>query len=125
EPEAAALPAIVVIRLADGMTHFVVAWRRHGSWVQVMDPATGRRWPTVRQFLAEAYVHTQAVPVAGWREWAASADFLDLLRIRLRRLGADTESLIREALADEGWRGLAALDAAARMVDRLVAAGGL
>ena len=42
-PEAAALPAIVVVRLASGFTHFVVVWRRHGRVVQVMDPATGRR----------------------------------------------------------------------------------
>src|SRR5215813_9034511 len=41
-PEAAALPAIVVVRLAR---------RRHGRVVQVMDPATGRHWPTCRSFL--------------------------------------------------------------------------
>ena len=50
-PEAQTLPALVVVRLPDGKTHFVVAWRRHGRFVQVMDPATGRRWPTCRQFL--------------------------------------------------------------------------
>src|SRR5689334_13292651 len=61
-PEAAALPAIVVSRLADGATHFLVAWRRHGGVVQVMDPATGRRWPTVARFLDQVYVHTTAVP---------------------------------------------------------------
>ena len=43
--EAYALPAIVVVRLANGNTHFSVVWRRHGSFVQIMDPATGRRWP--------------------------------------------------------------------------------
>ena len=37
-PEAAALPAIVVVHLANGFTHFVVAWRRHGRVTQVMDP---------------------------------------------------------------------------------------
>ena len=43
--EAQTLPAIVVIRQPNGVTHFVVAWRRHGPFVQVMDPGTGRRWP--------------------------------------------------------------------------------
>ena len=43
--EAEALPALLVVRLPNGTTHFVVAWRRHGSWVQVMDPGVGRRWP--------------------------------------------------------------------------------
>ena len=72
EAEARALPAIVVVRLPNGFTHFVVAWRGRGRRVQVMDPATGRRWPTRRHFLEEAYIHTQAVPAAGWREWAGS-----------------------------------------------------
>src|SRR5206468_4910900 len=33
-PEAGVLPAIVVVRLPNGVTHFVVAWRRHGRFVQ-------------------------------------------------------------------------------------------
>jgi ATP-binding cassette subfamily B protein len=28
-PETMALPSIVVVRLSSGVTHFVVAWRRH------------------------------------------------------------------------------------------------
>src|SRR5215475_7805282 len=40
-PESEALPAIVVVRQPNGSTHFVVIWRRHGRFVQVMDPATG------------------------------------------------------------------------------------
>src|SRR5579864_5718450 len=43
-PEARALPALVVVRLPSGVTHFVVVWRRHGAFVQVMDPGSGRRW---------------------------------------------------------------------------------
>src|SRR5262250_2260081 len=35
-PESEALPAIVVVRLPSGLTHFVVVWRVHGGWVQVM-----------------------------------------------------------------------------------------
>ena len=42
------LPAIAVVRQPGGVLHFVVAWRKHGRLVQVMDPATGRRWPRVR-----------------------------------------------------------------------------
>ena len=41
--EAAALPAILVVRLANGLTHFLIVWRRHGRWLQLMDPAVGRR----------------------------------------------------------------------------------
>ncbi len=42
--ESRTLPAIAVVVLPNGITHFVIVWRRHGSFVQVMDPATGRRW---------------------------------------------------------------------------------
>src|SRR5688572_7068062 len=37
-PEADALPAIAVVRTPGGITHFVVVWRRHGRFVQIMDP---------------------------------------------------------------------------------------
>src|SRR6266571_1629675 len=40
--DAEALPAIAVVRNAAGVAHFLVAWRRHGPVVQVMDPARGR-----------------------------------------------------------------------------------
>jgi ABC-type bacteriocin/lantibiotic exporter with double-glycine peptidase domain len=78
--EAQALPALVVICLPSGVTHFVVAWRGHGRFVQVMDPATGRRWPTCQRFLTELYVHTSPVPAVAWRVWAGSDEFLGVLR---------------------------------------------
>ena len=86
-PEAQALPAIVVVRLPNGLTHFVVAWRRHGRVVQVMDPGTGRRWPTCRRFLDELYVHTLPLPAAAWRAWAGSEECLGALRRRWATLG--------------------------------------
>src|SRR5215218_5903587 len=43
-PGSESLPAIVVVRRANNATHFLVVWRRHGPLVQLMDPATGRRW---------------------------------------------------------------------------------
>src|SRR5512144_61959 len=33
-----ALPALIVVRLASGNNHFVVAWNQRGPFVQVMDP---------------------------------------------------------------------------------------
>src|SRR5215471_9711721 len=38
------LPALVTTRLPNGAAHFAVAWSRHRSLVQLMDPASGRRW---------------------------------------------------------------------------------
>ncbi len=126
--EADVLPAIVVALQPNGVTHFVVAWRRHGQFVQVMDPATGRRWPKVIRFLDEVYVHNYTVPVTTWLEWARSDSFLLPLGRRLSDLGLQEKAvahLLREALADPGWRSLACLDAAARMVNAIVGSRGL
>ena len=127
-PEAKALPAIVVVTLPNGMTHFVVVWRRHGNLLQVMDPAVGRRWLPARQFVSEIYRHTMAVPAADWREFAASDDFQVPLRARLANLGIAKKAIDKltgEALAGNGWRELAVLDAATRLLASLDAARGL
>jgi ATP-binding cassette subfamily B protein len=123
-PDAAALPALVVVRLPNGFTHFVVAWRRHAGMVQLMDPATGRRWMRQRRFLRDLYVHAMPVPAIQWREWAESSEFIKPLSVRLHRIRAPS-SLIDSAIADPTWRGLATLDAAIRMTSDLVAAGAL
>lgn len=121
------LPAIVVVNRGAAL-HFVVAWRRHGRWLQVMDPAVGRRWVSVRQFQQEIHVHKQEVDVGDWRGWAATADFLDPLRERLGLLGASpalVDELVAEAMADPGWHPLAALDAGTRLVQSLIDNGGI
>jgi ATP-binding cassette subfamily B protein len=125
--ESQSLPAIVIVRLPNGLTHFVLAWRRHGPLVQVMDPAVGRRWVRRERFREELYIHTHRVPAADWREWAGGDEFLWPLERRLRNLGAgrDLPALVAAAGDDPGWRGLARLDAAARFVGSLVRAGGL
>jgi predicted double-glycine peptidase len=117
-PEAKALPALVVVRLPGGATHFVVLWRRHGRFVQIMDPATGRRWLTVRRFLSEVYVHSMDIPAATWREWAGSESNLAVLRRRMKRLGV-ASALLDRALSDPSWRGLGALDARLRLIHSL------
>ncbi len=68
--EAQALPAIVVVQRPSGLTHFLVVWSRVGNLLQVMDPATGRRWPTWKRFQHEIYIHTFPVPAEAWRDWA-------------------------------------------------------
>ena len=124
-PESESLPAIVVVRLPSALMHFVVVWRVHGPWVQVMDPGRGRRWVHARTFLRDVYVHQMTLPAAHFREWASSDGFLLPLRRRLARLGlADGgEALVAAAVADPGWRALAALDTAARTVATLVDTG--
>ncbi len=127
-PLPGSLPALVVLQRPDGMTHFVVVWRLHGSWVQVMDPVSGRRWWRQRQLLDQLYHHRMPVPAADWRDWAGSEDFALPVRHRMSRLGLDeaaAEALLEQARADPGWQSLAALDAAIRMTVALLEAGGL
>ncbi len=122
------LPAIVVVMHPSGVTHFVIVWRKHGRFLQLMDPAIGRRWVSCGRFLDELYVHTLAVSAADWRNWAGSAEFLGSLDQRLTQLGiaGRTRSrLIEKALTDGSWRGLAALDAATRLVGAIVRGGGI
>ncbi|MDD5319094.1 MAG: ATP-binding cassette domain-containing protein [Methylococcales bacterium] len=127
-PEADVLPAMVVVRHADGATHFVVIWRRHGSWLQVMDPAIGRRWVNCQRVTEEIYRHVLPVPAIDWRDWAATNEFLKPLRQRLSLLGAtknNTTILIDHALKDPGWLALAKLDASVRLVNSIVEADGI
>ncbi len=121
--EAQALPAIVVTRLPDGNTHFVVIWRNHKRLLQIMDPAGGRRWPSAQNFLNEVYSHTLSVPAGDWRVWAGSEEFVNPLRQRLLALKLTTAhvaQLLEHALTDASWRALATLDAATRLLNSLV-----
>ncbi|MBI3913746.1 MAG: ATP-binding cassette domain-containing protein [Chloroflexi bacterium] len=126
--EANALPALVVVRLPNGLTHFVIVWSQHGRFVQVMDPGIGRRWVDEKRLLAELYIHRFPVSAQAFRDWAGTEGFLAPLRLRLGELqltDARIAELVAQAVADPGWRGLATLDAATRMVASLVRANGL
>ncbi len=123
--EAGALPAVVVVRHANGETHFVVVWSVHGPFVQIMDPAVGRRWIRRRELIEQLYVHALPVPAEEWREWAGSDEFIKPLRRQLEDVGVSPAPLIETALADPGWTALGALDAATRMVTAIVRSQGL
>ena len=122
------LPAIAVVRQADGATHFVVLWRRVGGWLQLMDPATGRRWVRVADFQAELLRHSMSLPEADWREWAASQENTNALAERLQHLGAraaEAQALVLHATAEPRGFELATLDAATRLAHSVVQGGGL
>jgi ABC-type bacteriocin/lantibiotic exporter with double-glycine peptidase domain len=110
-PESRALPAIAVVVQANGVTHFVVVWQTHGKYVQIMDPATGRRFVPREEFLNQLYVHKMPVPAEDWREYAASDDFLGPLRHRLQRLKIP-DTIIQTS-------DIAALDAGVRMMESI------
>lgn len=126
--EANLLPALVVTRLPDGLPHFMIVWRVVGAWVQIMDPATGRRWLPRRRLLQDLYRHTLSFPAAEWRAWAGGPGFVEPLRCRLQNLQlapALLTTLLTAALADTHWYALAALDAAVRFLETLAQAGGI
>ena len=121
--EAQTMPAIAVVLQHSGLTHFVVVWNRCGRHVQVMDPGTGRRWPTWKRFLGELYVHTMPIAGEDCREWTGSDEFIAPLLKRLKRLvisQSAARGMINTALSDPKWRSFAALDAATRLTDLLV-----
>lgn len=121
-PEAKALPCLIVVTLPNGLTHFAVLWRRLGAWLQVMDPAVGRRWIKAKQFLSEVYIHTMPAAAIEWRDFAASEEAKSLLSARLRELGMKRrmrQLLLAKAVDDRSWRALASLDAATRLIQRL------
>jgi ABC-type bacteriocin/lantibiotic exporter with double-glycine peptidase domain len=123
--ETNALPAIAVVRLPSGFTHFVVVWRRVGPLVQVMDPGQGRRWTTWRALAEELYSHSMPVPADAFRAYAGEAEFLGGLRRRFVEIGAAGDALIARAVGDASWRSIAALDATLRMVSALVRSGAI
>ncbi len=62
------------------------------------------------------------VPAGDWRAFAASPDFIAVLRARMKEVGVrrgQQDRLLARAAADESWRGFAALDAAARLARSL------
>jgi ATP-binding cassette subfamily B protein len=119
--EARALPAIAVVVLPSGVTHFVIVWRRFGRFVELMDPAVGRRWVSAARFQSDLYLHNQPVAASDWREYAGSDDFLGPLRSRLAALGINHTGMI--PTNDASWRSLAALDAGVRMLESLARSG--
>lgn len=125
-PATSTLPAIAVTRLASGATHFVLVWRRVGPWVQVMDPASGRRWLRAAELRRSLYIHAVDLPADVWRRFAGTKSAERILEGELAALGhRAARARTIEALADPGWRTIAALEASMRMVRSLVAARAL
>jgi ATP-binding cassette subfamily B protein len=127
-PAADLLPALVVFCSPGGLTHFAVAWSEVGSVVQIMDPAVGREWLGTTQFLNSLYIHSMPVLAEAWSEWARSHELLLPLGKRIAKLGireADNKAIVASALANSTWRGLAALDAATRLLGSIVCGNGL
>ena len=118
--EVGLLPAIVITRMPNGFTHFVVAWRTVGPFVMVMDPAVGRRWVRRSRFIADCYVHRMPVSAEAWWAAASSTTACDMLTRRLTKLGVDDAvTRVGSAVSSGNWPRLAHLQAAARWLTAL------
>ncbi|CAM2065458.1 ATP-binding cassette domain-containing protein [Sulfidibacter corallicola] len=128
-PEADLLPALAVVYKPGGATHFTLIWRRHGPWLQIMDPATGRRWVHTRTFLPQLYIHEHRMSGTDWHAWAsASKAFIYPLIARLESLGFsedEAQMLTVRCIQESHWKPLATLDAAVRTVSALHASNAL
>ena len=118
--EAQALPSVVVVRLPNGNTHFVVLWRRHGTRVQVMDPGARRHFARIDEMRDQLFIHAMPFDAEVWRQWADENEFHEPVRRRIRQLGIGAHDLIETAVDGATWFPLAALDAATRYVHLLV-----
>ncbi|WP_394829657.1 ATP-binding cassette domain-containing protein [Pendulispora albinea] len=121
-PEVDAFPALLVTKDPVGAPHFVVAWRRIGQRIQLMDPARGRRWINFSTLRELAFTHRMPVRADAWRDWMESEEPALAFARRFARIGARSEGhhLVRTARSDPTWRSFAALDAALRMTQSLV-----
>lgn len=116
-PEAKLIPAIVIVDGADESQEFIVISRLDGDRVEIMSPIEGRQWIPRAELEKSLYVHQMSIPVDDWRKAAESPPFQDTLRARMAALGLErpaAQALVDRALADPGWRGFGALDAAIR-----------
>jgi ABC-type bacteriocin/lantibiotic exporter with double-glycine peptidase domain len=119
-------PLLAVIGRGEIIPHFVTVWSRVGGYLQLMDPAGGRRWVTAEAFTEELLRFPLSLPTDRWRQWAGSGTFREALQSRARRLlpSPQAEEVIRDAFSRiDPWE-IAALDAALRLVNHtLIAAG--
>ncbi|GLZ48178.1 hypothetical protein Acsp06_43630 [Actinomycetospora sp. NBRC 106375] len=125
---AAVLPAVVVVELPDGATHFVVIWRRLSRGrLEIMDPAQGRRVVAEKQFVSQVYRHRLSVPLEAWFAWASGEQGRGALLERLVGIGVDelaANATVSAAVAS-GPDDLSTLDAAVRVAARLREASAL
>jgi ATP-binding cassette subfamily B protein len=122
---AKSVTSIAIVRMPGGYSHFIVVWRRHGRWVQVMDPGVGRRFMPREDLTRSLTVHLMPASIEDWRAYAEAPPFTNGLGSRLSRLGYSagaSHRAIDRAFALGGWRPIGALDAAARLVESLAAA---
>jgi ABC-type bacteriocin/lantibiotic exporter with double-glycine peptidase domain len=125
-PQARCLPAIVITHSGAGELHFCVVWRTLGRWVQVLDPASGRRWLRWEQLLQLMPDLPAEVSKLQFSRWCQSERAQAPLYARMRALGlghGECRAQLERACGEDGARRFARLDAGVRMLTALVDSG--
>jgi ATP-binding cassette subfamily B protein len=120
------LPVLLELRDEGRRGRTAILWRHARGRFQLMDPLRGRRFLQEEELAREVVTGTRLMDAADWRAWAGTEAFTGPLRAHLRRLGVKDErgqELLSSALAAPGWRPLAELEAAVRLVGTLVRRG--
>lgn len=119
-------PLIAIVSGDRPLPHYVTVWRRVGPYLQIMDPAGGRRWVHVRSFEKELYAHPFRLPTDEWRAWAGASSFRDAFERRARALltPATADAVIARAFNQTDPTEVATFDACLRLVHRTSRAAG-
>jgi ABC-type bacteriocin/lantibiotic exporter with double-glycine peptidase domain len=117
-------PLIAVVSQVAHIPHFVTVWRRFGHYLQVMDPAGGRRWVHLDMFGADLYPYAFRLPIGEWRTWMGSNSFRDALVQRARSLltGNIVATVVDGVLLRLEPNEVAALDSTLRLVEKTLRA---
>jgi ATP-binding cassette subfamily B protein len=115
------LPAVLIVSEMGQPPHFVVLWRRIGSWLHVMDPATGRVWIREAELRRRLLINHHPLSEDDFRDWFAASSY----RAMLERLCDETLTGLRAAHArsvlasPDSAATLGAVDAALRLTAKL------
>lgn len=124
-------PAIAVVSLPNGFAHFVVIGRRLFGWVEVMDPASGRKWISESELERWLFRHEISFSAEEFLEWAETEEFRSAFRERGDRVlsssGARAAFLAHweRAISERSVPAIADLDGSLRFVSELLASGAL
>jgi len=116
------LPLFSAPTLLFSATHSTLLWQQLGPLLQLLTPPQGREWLTRAQFRQTWGTPSYPLSHAEWQQVALTESFQQLRLNWLRELeveARDIDQLLKTALAEESWRGLATLDAAIRFTTHL------
>ncbi|NDJ60456.1 MAG: hypothetical protein GYB67_04980, partial [Chloroflexi bacterium] len=118
-------PVLVQLAPPDEQPYWVMVWRRVGRRYQIADPMMGVRWVSQAALLAEVARPARQIAGSDWDQAWLAPLFSDDLRRRLAALAITTTVI--DALIDQAQPSLfhlGALDAATRMTEHMITAGG-